>query len=69
LLITAIVLLISGFGIIYFRVVETITFGILNKPVAFKIHTITWIPFLILLGFHVMLTSGKKWFGFPGKDR
>jgi len=64
LLIAAIILLISGFGIVYFRVVETITFGILTKPVAFKVHTITWIPFIILLGLHVMLTSGKKWLKF-----
>ena len=69
MLIAVIVLLISGFGITYFRVVETVTFGILTKPVAFKVHTITWIPFLILLGFHVMLTSGKKWFKLPGKNR
>ena len=69
LLIAAIVLLISGFGITYFRVVETVTFGIMTKPVAFKVHTITWIPFLILLGFHVVLTSGSKWFSFTRKDR
>jgi len=69
LFIAAIVLLISGFGIMYFRVVETITFGILTKPIAFKVHTITWIPFLILLGLHIMITSGKKWFNFFGRNR
>ncbi|MBN2076806.1 MAG: hypothetical protein JW762_14755 [Dehalococcoidales bacterium] len=68
LLTAVIVLLISGFGIAYFRVIETITFGILSKPVAFKVHTITWIPFLILLGLHIMLTFGKKWLSFPRKN-
>ncbi|UCD08348.1 MAG: hypothetical protein JSU79_08300 [Dehalococcoidales bacterium] len=69
LFIAAIILLISGFGIVYFRVVETITFGLFTKPLAFKIHTITWIPFLILLGMHVMLTSRKKWFNFSRNNR
>ena len=67
LFIAAMVLLISGFGIVYFRVVETITFGLFTKPLAFKVHTITWIPFFILLGLHVMLTSRRRWLNFTGK--
>ena len=45
----------SGFGITQFRVVQTITFGILNKALAFKIHDALWIPFAILLILHLCL--------------
>ena len=44
---------ITGFGITEFRTVETITFGLLTKSLAFKIHNNLLIPFLILLILHV----------------
>ena len=55
-LITAIVLyVVSGFGITEFRVVETMTFGLLTKPLAFKLHDYIVIPFAILLALHILL--------------
>lgn len=52
LLVVAIFFLVSGFGITEFRVVETITFGLLTKNLAFRIHEVLWIPFVILLVLH-----------------
>ncbi len=52
--------LVTGFGITEFRTVETLTFGLLAKNLAFKIHNILWIPFIILLGLHIFLTLIKK---------
>ncbi len=52
--------LITGFGITEFRVVEALTFGLLAKNLAFKIHNNLWLPFIILLGLHIFLSSIKK---------
>ena len=52
LLAVAVIFLISGFGITEFRLIENITFGMLTKPLAFKMHTNLWIPFVILLLAH-----------------
>ena len=46
----------SGFGITEFRIVESLTFGLLTKNLAFKIHDILWIPFLVLLTLHIYLS-------------
>ncbi|MFC1937309.1 hypothetical protein ACFLWY_01970 [Chloroflexota bacterium] len=43
----------SGYGITEFRVVEAITFGLLTKAIAFKIHNNFVIPFAILLSLHI----------------
>ena len=56
LAIIAVLFLISGFGITEFRVVETLTFGLLSKSLAFKIHDALWTPFIILLGLHIFLS-------------
>ena len=57
-----IVLLVSGLGITYARQVEKLSFGLLSKPIAFKIHEIIWIPFIILLFVHLILIVGKRKF-------
>ena len=56
LLIVVILYLLAGFDITEFRVVETVTFGLLTKGVAFNIHSMLWIPFVILLVLHVFLS-------------
>jgi len=56
LVIVAIAFLVTGFGITEFRVVETLTFGLLSKSLAFKIHDALWIPFIILLGLHIFFS-------------
>jgi len=52
--------LVTGFGITEFRAIETLTFGLLTKNLAFKIHNNLWIPFIILLGFHIFLSLIKR---------
>ncbi len=55
LLAVTVVFLVSGFGITEFRIVETATFGLLTKALAFKMHEVIWIPFVILLVLHLAL--------------
>jgi Ni,Fe-hydrogenase I cytochrome b subunit len=51
----AVVLLITGLGITEYRIVESISFGLLTKNLAHKIHTAPalWISFLVLLALHI----------------
>jgi cytochrome b subunit of formate dehydrogenase len=60
LLAVVIVFMVSGLGITYFRVVETATFGLLTKNLAFRIHEATWIPFTVLLILHITVTIKRR---------
>ena len=60
LAIATIIFLLSGFGITEFRIIESLTFELLTKSLAFKIHLSLWIPFLILLGMHIYLVLIKR---------
>jgi cytochrome b561 len=51
---------ITGLGITEFRTVSTLTFGLLTKPLAFKIHSALWIPFLVLLAGHIGLALAGR---------
>ena len=55
-----VIYIITGFGITEFRAVETLTFGLLTKNLAFKVHNNIWIPFIILLGLHILLSLIRK---------
>lgn len=46
---------VSGLGITEFRTVEVLTFGLLGKALAFRIHTSLLIPATVLLVLHVAL--------------
>jgi hypothetical protein len=59
-MVVTIVFLVSGFGITEFRIVETLTFGLLNKSLAFKIHEVVWIPFVVLLVLHSYQGLSRK---------
>ena len=52
-----ILVVVTGLGITEYRTVEALTFGLLGKALAFKLHLWIWIPFLVLLAAHVALTS------------
>ncbi len=54
----AVVLLITGLGITEFRIVEYLSFGLLTKSLAQRIHTTPglWISFLVLLALHISLS-------------
>jgi hypothetical protein len=62
LLVFALLTVVSGLGITEFRIVEALTFGAFGKAVAFKLHLWVWIPFLVLLVAHVLLTARPGWF-------
>ena len=49
------VYIISGLGITRYQIMEKITFGLLTKILAFKIHRVLLIPFLLLLLAHILL--------------
>jgi cytochrome b561 len=53
LTVLVIVYLITGFGITEYRIVETLTFGLLTKSLAQRIHINIEIPFIILLVLHI----------------
>jgi cytochrome b subunit of formate dehydrogenase len=60
LLITAIAVIITGFGIIDYQLVTAATLGLLNKDLSFQIHINLWPVFLVLLVLHVYLTAKTK---------
>jgi len=55
LTVVIIVYLITGFGITEYRIVEPLTFGLLTKGLAHKIHMNLEIPLIILLILHICL--------------
>jgi cytochrome b subunit of formate dehydrogenase len=63
-LLTALVIiyLVTGFGITEFRIVEPLTFGLLTKSLAQKIHISIEIPFIVLLVLHIWLLPLLKRF-------
>ena len=52
----------TGYGIIEFRTIETITFGLISKPVAFEIHNNLIIPFLAVLLLHIFFKPLSRLF-------
>jgi ABC-type methionine transport system permease subunit len=57
-----IIYLITGFGITEYRIVEPLTFGLLTRSLAHKIHINIAIPFIILLILHIWLLPLLKHF-------
>jgi Ni,Fe-hydrogenase I cytochrome b subunit len=55
LTVLVIVYLITGFGITEYRIVEPLTFGLLTKNLAQRIHISIEIPFIVLLILHIWL--------------
>jgi thiosulfate reductase cytochrome b subunit len=62
LLALAFLLVVTGLGITEYRTVEAITFGILGKALSFQLHSLLWIPFLVVLACHLALScrAGKR---------
>jgi len=57
-----IIYLITGFGITEYRIVEPLTFGLLTKSLAQRIHMSIEIPFIVLLILHIWLLPLLKYF-------
>jgi len=51
---TTMLYILSGLGITQYRIIETITFGLLSKNLSFRIHENLLTPFLILLSIHIL---------------
>jgi len=62
LTVVVIIYLITGLGITEYRIVESLTFGLLTKSLAYKIHINLEIPFIILLILHIWLLPLLKYF-------
>jgi cytochrome b subunit of formate dehydrogenase len=62
LTVVVIIYLITGFGITEYRIVESLTFGLLTKSLAHKIHINIAIPFIILLILHIWFLPLLKYF-------
>jgi len=60
LLVLIIVFIVTGFGIVRYKIIETLTFGLLTKPVSYQIHSYLVIPLVIFLYLHVYLTWKRK---------
>jgi thiosulfate reductase cytochrome b subunit len=60
LLAVLVLYVLTGFGITAYRTVEFLTFGLLSKPLAFKIHDDLIIPFIVLIGLHIYQQIEKK---------
>ena len=60
LLTVTVIYFITGFGITEFRTVEALSFGLLTKSLAFKIHNNLLIPFIVFLVLHIFFALIKK---------
>jgi len=54
LFVVTVVYLLTGLGITQYRIIEPLTFGLLNKSLSFKIHENLLILFLTLLSLHIL---------------
>jgi len=55
LLVVTILVLVSGFGIVFPVIVTPLTAGLLGKSVTYNVHIYLWGPFLVLLLIHLYL--------------
>jgi len=56
LLALALLLVLTGLGITEFRTVEVLTFGLLGKSLSFQLHSLLWIPFIVVLFLHLAMS-------------
>jgi len=57
LLVLTVLLVLTGLGITEYQVITAISFGLLGKAASFKLHLWLWIPFVVVLIAHVLLTT------------
>ncbi|MFC1644951.1 hypothetical protein ACFL08_02920 [Patescibacteria group bacterium] len=60
LLATSVLMILSGYGITKHRLIEKITFGLLNKPTSFSLHSYLGVAFIVLLIAHIVSYSGSR---------
>jgi thiosulfate reductase cytochrome b subunit len=59
LMVLTILMIITGLGITEPGIVGSLTFGILGKATAYRLHFVLWGPFVILLILHVYISLPK----------
>jgi len=69
LTVVVIIYLLTGFGITQYRIVEPLTFGLLTKNLAHRIHMNLEIPFIILVVLHIWLLPLLKRFKLKRSSR
>lgn len=60
LLTVAALMIISGYGVTQYQVVEKMTFGFLSKSLAFKMHSLLGNFFIVLLAAHICLIYRRR---------
>jgi cytochrome b subunit of formate dehydrogenase len=60
LFIITLLYLVTGLGITQYHIVESLTFGLLTKNVAFRVHDSLLIPFIALLVLHVIMKPAER---------
>lgn len=61
LLIVIILLVITGYGVTDYHIIEAITFGTLSKALSYQVHTNLIVPLIILLALHFYFILRKKY--------
>ncbi|MCC7551474.1 MAG: hypothetical protein KO316_08340 [Methanobacterium sp.] len=56
LIILTFIVIISGLGITYYRSIEYLTGGLLDKTLSFQLHTLLFLPFLLILLIHIFFS-------------
>ena len=63
LFVATFLMILTGLGITEPGIITIITFGFLDKLVAYRLHIILWGPFTILFILHIALNLiPRKWF-------
>ncbi len=60
LLILTVLYLISGLGITQWQITEPLTFGLLTRNLASRIHDFLLVPFVVLLLVHVLFRPAMR---------
>jgi thiosulfate reductase cytochrome b subunit len=60
LLVIILIFIITGLGIARYRIIETITLGLLSKPISYQIHSYLIFPLIIFLYLHILITWKKR---------
>jgi len=61
LLMVIILLVITGYGITDYHIIETMTLGTLSKALSYQFHTNLIVPLIILLALHFYFILRKKY--------
>lgn len=60
LLVLTLIYLVSGLGITQYQIIGALTFGLLTRNLAFRIHDFLLAPFVVLLLVHVLLGPAAR---------